>query len=138
MPTHCSILAWKIPRIEAWRATVCGVARVLDMTEHARSIPFLMCTTPALSVPLLLDIRLLPCLDYCKQGCSEHWEACIFQNIGFLQVYAQECACWIMWQIQFQFFKECVVAVPIYIPISSVGGFPFFYTLSTIYCLQNF
>ena len=34
----------------------------------------------------------------------------------------------------FSFFKECRVAVPIYIPTNSIGGFPFFNTLSTIYC----
>ena len=28
-----------------------------------------------------------------------------------------------------------VVAVPIYIPVNSVGGFPFLHTLSSIYCL---
>ena len=28
--------------------------------------------------------------------------------------------------------------VPIYIPTISVGGFPFFHTLSSIYCLQTF
>ena len=28
-----------------------------------------------------------------------------------------------------------IVAAPIYIPTDSVGGFPFLYTLSSIYCL---
>ena len=30
------------------------------------------------------------------------------------------------------------MVVPIYILISSVGGFPFLHTLSSIYCLQTF
>ena len=31
-----------------------------------------------------------------------------------------------------------IVAVPIYIPNNSVGGFPFLHTLSSIYCLYTF
>ena len=31
-----------------------------------------------------------------------------------------------------------IVAVTIYFPTSSVGAFPFLYTLSSIYCLQIF
>ena len=41
--------------------------------------------------------RLLSCLGYCKQCCSEHWAACIFLNYGFLQVFAQEYNCWTVW-----------------------------------------
>ena len=37
MATHFSILAWKIPWTGAWRATVHGVSKESDTTEHARS-----------------------------------------------------------------------------------------------------
>ena len=50
--------------------------------------------------------RWLPRPGYCKQYCNEHWGACIFLNYGFLQTYAQEWDCWIIWQCYFQFFKE--------------------------------
>ena len=33
MATHSSILAWKIPQTEAWRAIVHGVTKELDITE---------------------------------------------------------------------------------------------------------
>jgi len=35
-------------------------------------------------------LRVLPCLDYCKQCCNEHSGACVFSNYSFLQIYAQE------------------------------------------------
>ena len=34
MVTHSSVLAWKIPRREAWQATVHGVTKQSDMTEQ--------------------------------------------------------------------------------------------------------
>ena len=49
---------------------------------------------------------LLPCLGYCKQCCYEHWDAYIFLNQSFLQIYAQEWNCQVIWQFYFQFFKE--------------------------------
>ena len=38
--------------------------------------------------------RLLPCLDYGKQWCSEHWGTRIFLKFGFLWISAQEWDCW--------------------------------------------
>ena len=35
-------------------------------------------STTSLSIPLLMDFRLLPCLGYCKQCYSEYWGTCIF------------------------------------------------------------
>ena len=35
-------------------------------------------------------------------------------------------------------YKNSIVAVPIHIPINSVGGFPFLHALPSIYCLQSF
>ena len=32
--------------------------------------------------------RLLPCLSFCEQCCSDHWGTCIFSNYGCLQIYA--------------------------------------------------
>ena len=37
--------------------------------------------------------RLLPCLGYYKQHCSEHWGTYIFSKYGFLWIYAQEWDC---------------------------------------------
>ena len=37
--------------------------------------------------------RLLPCLGFCKQRCSEHWDACIFWGHVFLWICAQEWNC---------------------------------------------
>ena len=48
--------------------------------------------------------RLLPCPDYYKQCCDEHWGAHVSFSSGFLSVYAQEWDCWIIWQFYFQFF----------------------------------
>ena len=46
------------------------------------------------------------CLGCCKQHCNEHLGACIFQKSVFLQIYAQEYYCRIIWQLYFQFLKE--------------------------------
>ena len=50
--------------------------------------------------------RLLPCLGYCKQCCSLHWDTCILLDNGFLQIYAQDWDCRVLRQFCFQFFKE--------------------------------
>ena len=102
-----------------------------------------MVTTFALSIPLLI-FRLFLCLGYCKYCCIEHWGVCIFQNqVFFFQIHAQEWECWIIWQL---YFLVCqgnsilfsTVAVPVYIPTNRLRGFPFLYTLSSIYYLQTF
>ena len=36
---------------------------------------------------LLWTFSLLPCLNYCEQCCSEHWDACILSDHVFLQIY---------------------------------------------------
>ena len=39
MATHSSILAWRISWTQkSWQATVCGVAKESDMTEHLNNI----------------------------------------------------------------------------------------------------
>ena len=37
MATHSSILAWRIPWIGAWQATIHGVTKKLDTTEQLNS-----------------------------------------------------------------------------------------------------
>ena len=54
-------------------------------------------TTSSLSIPLLVDIRLPPCLAYCKQCCREHWGVCILSDHVFLWIYAQGCDCRVIW-----------------------------------------
>jgi len=55
---------------------------------------------PQLSYPLICwwTSRLLPCPDYCKQCCDEHWGTRVFFNSGFLGVYAQQWNCRVIWQ----------------------------------------
>ena len=48
--------------------------------------------------------RLLPCPSSCQQGCDEHWDTWISFNSSFLNVYAQQWDCWVIWQFYFQFF----------------------------------
>ena len=50
--THASILAWEIPQTGAWRATVHGVAKELDMSERLNNT---LCRAPC----LLLCLRYL-------------------------------------------------------------------------------
>ena len=57
-------------------------------------------------IPLQWAFMLLPCLDYCKQQCNEHWGAYILSNHVFLQIYAQAWDCWVMWWLCFQLFKK--------------------------------
>ena len=41
--------------------------------------------------------RLLPCPGYCKLCCNKYSGACSFSNYGFLQLYAQEWDCCVIW-----------------------------------------
>ena len=65
-------------------------------------------TEPQLSYPFICwwTSRLLPCPDYYKQCCDEHWGTCVSFPSGFLSVYAQQWYCWVVWLFYFQFFKE--------------------------------
>ena len=63
-------------------------------------------------------------------------------NSGFLGVYAQQWDCWVIRQFYFQCFRELphctlfsIVAILVCIPTNSVRGFPFFHTLTSMYCL---
>ena len=52
---------------------------------------------PQLSYPFICwwTSMLLPCLDYCKQNCYEHWVTHVFFDSGFLSVYVQKWDCWV-------------------------------------------
>ena len=56
--------------------------------------------------------KLLPCPNYYKQCCDEHWGTCVSLNSGFLGVYAQQWDFWVIWQFYFQLFKETPCCSP--------------------------
>ena len=101
------------------------------------NIPLYKCTTTSLS------IHLFPCPGYCKYCCSELWGTCVFPNCGFSQ-----CMCWVVGLLGhmvdlFLVFKGIsilfsIMAVSVYIPTNSAGGFPFLCILSSIYYLYIF
>ena len=122
---------------EAWHAVIHGVAecrtRLSDWTEL---------DAPHFLYPFLCQwtFRLLPCHGDCKQCCNEHW-GCIYLLVScyFPDIYSgvgfqgHMVALFLgFYGISNVFFG---VAIPIYIPANSVGGFPFLHTLSSIYCL---
>ena len=45
------------------------------------------------------SFRQLPCLDFCKQCCFEHWGTCIFLKQSFLWIYAQKQSSQITWSL---------------------------------------
>ena len=59
--------------------------------------------------------RLLPCLGYCKYGCSEHWGACAYLNCSFLRIYAQEWGHWKIWQPYFYLLMETPYCSPLWL-----------------------
>ena len=65
-----------------------------------------MCICTQLSYPFICrwTSRLLPCPDYCKQFCDEHWGTRVSFSSGFLGMYAQQWDCWVIWQFYFKFF----------------------------------
>ena len=38
---------------------------------------------------ILWTFRFFPYLGYCELSCNEHWGACMFSDVGFLQIYVQ-------------------------------------------------
>ena len=96
------------------------------------SYPFICRWTP----------RLLPCPSYCKQCCDELWVTYVPFNPDFLGVNAQHGLLGLMTAL-FPVFSGIsmlfsIAAVPVWIPINSVRGFPFLHTLYSIYYLWNF
>ena len=54
------------------------------------NIPLYICTTSSYPFLCWWTFRLLPCLGYCKQCCSEHWGSCILLDYVFFQIHAQD------------------------------------------------
>ena len=88
--------------------------------------------------------RWLPCPGYCKQCCSDHWGACILWDHGFsLDICPGVGSQGHMVALFLVFFKGVsilisIVATPIYVLTSSIGGFPSLHTLPSVYCLWVF
>ena len=103
-------------------------------------IPLCMYNISSLSIHLSVTFRLLACLDYCKQCCQEHWSSCIFSNRVFSGYIPQSRIAESYDNSTFSFLKGLfsIVTSPIYIPPSSMGGFPFLHIFSSICYLQNF
>ena len=82
--------------------------------------------------------RLFPCLGHCKWCCYEYWGASVFSNYSF--VWVGICpGVGLLDHMASLFFLGggapphfSTVAVPIYIPTSSIKGFPFCHILSSI------
>ena len=90
--------------------------------------------------PCWWTFRLLSCLGYCKHFCNENWGECIFSHHVFPPGICPRVGLQDHMVVLFLIFKGTsilfsMVAVPIYIPISSIGECPFLYTLSSIYSL---
>ena len=76
------------------------ISRSTDITAHSiitifvsdSNIPLCHHTHAHLPYPFICQwtFRLFPRLGYCVQSCNEHWDAFIFSNYSFPQVYAQE------------------------------------------------
>jgi len=65
---------------DAWKATVHKV----DHKELTRTEVTLHELTTSSYIPLLMDIKLLPRLGYCKECYNEHWGARILLDHIFL------------------------------------------------------
>ena len=63
---------------------------------------------PRLLYPFLCrwTFKLLPCLGYCEQCCSEHWGAYILPDHAFLWIYIQEWDRRVIWQLHFSFLRK--------------------------------
>jgi len=86
--------------ISLWLNSLClAVSRSIYVSAND-TVPFLFndwLIIHSIYVPHLFYLffcwymfRLLPCPGCCKQCFSDHWDACIFWNHGFLCLYAQE------------------------------------------------
>ncbi|MFX8335481.1 hypothetical protein ABTL52_19730, partial [Acinetobacter baumannii] len=50
--------------------------------------------------------RLPACPGYCRECCDEHWGTRVSCSSGFLGVYAQQWASWVISYFYFQFFNQ--------------------------------
>ena len=110
MATHSSTLAWRIP----WTQEPGGLP---SMGSHSRtwlkrlsssSSSILLIHVPHPLYPFLCQwtFMLLPCLGHYKWCCSEHQDACIFSNYGFLQTYVREWDSWSYGSSIFSFLRN--------------------------------
>ena len=95
---------------------------------------------PHLHYPVIyqLTFRLLPCLGYCKQCFSERWGTRILWIIFFSGYIPRSGSAASYGSPSFSSLRGTsilfsIVAVPIYIPTNSVGGFPSLQTLCSIF-----
>ena len=79
-----------------------------------------------------LSTRLLLCLGYCEYCFYEHRGACM---LFWIILSFDLCPGGGLLDYMIILFLVFWVAVPIYIPINSVGGFPFLHSPSSICCL---
>ena len=86
---------------DAWRAAIHGVTRSRTWLSNWTELNWILhCVyVPQLSYPFICwwTSRLFPCPGYYKQCCDEHWGTCVSFNSGFLDVYAQQWDCWVIW-----------------------------------------
>ena len=121
-----------------------------DIISFSFMASLYICTTSCLSIPLSMDI--LVASMFWLQCCSEHWGVCIIwvrfspdicPGVGLLDCVSGYCHYGKQYEgfltkIElFLVFKEtpilfAIVAISIYIPTNSVGGFPFLHTFSSI------
>ena len=106
------------------------------------NIPLYICTTSSLPIPLRMDIWVASMFGYCVNSVAMNIRVHVSFQIIIFSVYMPRSgiagshgnSC-------FQFFRNpilfFIVAAAIYIPTSSVGGFPFLHTLSSICYLQT-
>ena len=65
------------------------------------NIPLYIYTTSSLPIYPVWTCRLSPWPGCCEWCCYKHRGACIFLHYSFVQVYAQEWDCWMVWQFYF-------------------------------------
>ena len=76
--------------------------KVKSEIEVAQSCPTpsdpMDCSLPGSSIHGIFQARVLEWVAKWSLGCcNDHWGTCIFSNYDFLQMYAQEWDCWIVW-----------------------------------------
>ena len=105
---------------------------------------FFNCQVVYLLYPFLCQwtCKLLPCLGYCIQCCFEQLECIYLFELQFsLDICSRVGLLYHMVTLFLVFLRNLdmfsIVAIPVDIPINSVGGFPFIHTFSSIYYFQT-
>ena len=83
--------------------------------------------------------RLFPSPSYCKECCNEDCSICLFQLLFYQSIcpVVGLLGYMVVFFLVFQGISilSTMSAVSIYIPTNKASGFPYVYTLSSIYCL---